>query len=915
MAVTQQPQMRQPIKNPHLSDYYHLFRKRMGLVLAILVVSVLGTALVTFTMKPVYQATATILIDKESSRSLLTGEQVDAENYVSQQLTYRTEFKIITSQPILEKVVAKIELPEPVSDGSLFHRFASTVKSNLQRLFALIYSAPVEKQTVSPEDAALAAKVGQLMGKIEIEEVMDTRLLRIHVEDHDPGTARDLANAVAETAILYDTETRLESSRTIMTWLSNELYKIKKKVEDAEKEFLSFKEKENIFSIDSKQKINTEKISDMNSDAIQVRSQRLEAEAKIEQLRKFVGASTENNIRSIPTFLNNQLLDSLFSDLMNAEVEYHRISGVFRQKHPEMVKVTSKIAELRTKIHQQLQKSLDNAEAERAVLLARESALDDASSGYESQAIQTNRKELQYSVLEREVNTNKELYNTLLGKIKEANITDNITKTNLRLVESASIPTVPVRPQKMRNLLLSVVLGLMGGAALAYVLEYLDQTIHNKEEAEKYLDLPVLAEVPLQGKPVTKGASKTSRKMPTVLDGSANSHFAESFRQIATNLRFSNLNRANPIYLITSSTPGEGKSTIALNLALTLAQIGGRTLLLEADLRLPSLKKVLDIQSQEGLSTILVDVFSTDLSAGSLSEWTVPDLHKFMELQEKTGILHYENEKNLFDVSFVKGRIVDVDWPTRPAEERLGSVLVRSGGISRDQAQIALGKQQATSQRLGQVLLQLGFVTVDDLAGPLKLQIRENLNELYRCRHARFSFREGPGLVRAQSDPAELALTEAMGPLVTGAQDDIPIVLHQIRQHLYRVPDRSLWVLPAGPIPPNPTELLANARMRALLGLLRPQFEFILIDSPPIGAVSDASVLAPMCDGTLLLVRSGDTQFREIVRARRQLEAVQAPLAGMVLNMLDFKKDPYYYGRYYYKYASYYGNQNDGQGN
>jgi len=910
MAMQQVKQQKQ-IKKPHLSDYYYLFRKRMGLIFSLLIVSVLGTALITFTMKPIYQATATILIDKESSRSPLTGEAVDAENYVSQQLTYRTEFKVITSRPILEKVLAKIELPEPAVDSSPLERFAVTVKANLKRLLSLIYSPPETNRMVSPEEAAIAGGVGQLMDKVNIEEVLDTRLLRIHIQDQDPRTARDLANAIAETAILYDTDTRLQSSRTIMTWLSNELYKIKKKVEDAEKEFLSFKEQENIFTIDSKQKINTEKISDMNSDAIKVRSQRLEVEAKIEQLQKFIAISNESNIRSVPTFINNQLLDSLFSELLNAEVEYRRISGVYQHKHPEMVKVTSKIGELRSKIHQQLQKALNNAEAERAVLVARENALDEASKGYETQAIHTNRKELQYSILEREVDTNKQLYDTLLTKIKEANITDGITKTNLRLVESAALPTVPVRPRKARNMLLSVVLGLLGGAALAYLLEYLDQTIHNKEEVERYFELPVLAEVPLLENPTGKAKSGSHGRMPTMLEISDSGHFAESFRQIATNLRFSNLNRPNGIYLITSSTPGEGKSTISLNLALTLARMGRTTLLVEADLRRPGMKKVLDIPSDEGLSTILVDVFSTDLSAGSLSEWTVADLHKFMEIQEKTGILHYENENNRFDVAFLKGRIVDVDWPTRPPEKRFASVLVQSGKITREQAQIALAKQQATSQRLGLVLLQLGFVRVEGLAGPLKLQIQENLNELYRCRHARFSFREGPGLVHAQSDPGERALIEAMGPPATEAQNDTPIVLHQVRQHLYQVPDRNLWVLPGGPIPPNPMELLGNARMRALLELLRPQFDFILIDSPPIGAVSDASVLAPMCDGTLLLVRAADTQFREISRARQQLEAVQAPIAGIVLNMLDFKKDPYYYGRYYYKYASYYGKQDE----
>jgi uncharacterized protein involved in exopolysaccharide biosynthesis len=163
-----------------------------------------------------------------------------------------------------------------------------------------------------------------------------------------------------------------------------------------------------------------------------------------------------------------------------------------------MVQVTSKIKELRSKIFQEIQKAIENAQAERAVLIAREKALEDAIDRYEKDAIKMNRKGVQYAILEREVETNRQLYNVLLSKIKEANITDEITRTNLRLVQPASIPVYPVKPRKMLNLLLSVVLGSMAGVGLAFFLEYLDQTLRNREEVERLLEVPVLAEVPLE---------------------------------------------------------------------------------------------------------------------------------------------------------------------------------------------------------------------------------------------------------------------------------------------------------------------------------------------------------------------------------------------------------------------------------
>ena len=895
-------------RQPHLADYYYLLRKRAWLIASILFLTVILTAIFTFTMKPVYQATARILIDRESTRSPLTGEQMESENYISQQLTFRTHFKVITSRPVLEKVIDQIDLEDESLKPGLIGEITSTIKSNLKRLLRTIFQKPEVPSPLSPEDAALAEKVEQLAAKVEIEEVRDTRLLNIRVEDHNPLVARDLANTIANTYILYDSGTRLESSRKMVDWLSKELYGMKKKVEDAEKDLLAFKERENIFSIEGRQKINVQKIEEMNADYLKARSERLVVEARIKELKKFISEGVGKDVRNIPSFLKNDLLETLYTELLNTEVEYRRISGVYRQKHPEMIKVTSKIAELRNKIQQQIQKAMDNVEAERAVLAAREEALQGAISSYESEAIDTNRKEVQYSILDREVQTNKELYKTLLTKVKEANVTDEVTKTNLRLVEPASAPLKPVRPKKALNLILSIVLGLFTGVGLAFFLEYLDQTVHNKEEVDRYLQLPVLAEVPIQKNNRGKGKS-SAHSVPLLLDLPPNSHFSESMRRLATNLRFSELNQSRGVYLITSSTPREGKSTVSLNLSLAMAQRGVKTLLLEADLRLPTMKRILDLPEKIGLTDILVDIFGTEITAGSLDQWSVNDVHKLLEVQEKTGLLSYRNQAHQYTVSFLKGRIIDVDWPTRPPENRLDALLVKSGKISQEQAQIALQKQQSSSQRFGQVLLQLGFLSVDDLAGPLELHIRENLEELYRCTHADFTFRPFPPHVSSEFDSKEAALIATFSGLNHDAAHAMPFLLGEIRRRLFQVSDTGLWVLPCGRVTPRPAELLASSRMRILLELLRQEFDLILIDSPPISTVSDAAVLAPMSDGVMLLIRTGATHVKEIQRAKDQLNAVQATIVGTVLNMLDFKRDPYYYGRYYYKYRDYYGKE------
>ena len=485
--------------SPHLTDYYYLVRRRAWLVLSALALTVLFAALFTFSMKPVYRATATLIIDKETTHSPLTGEQLETESFIGQQLTFRTHFNLIRSRPVLEKVLQQLgPAAKPERQDGVVTRFFSTVWSNLRSGLSWVFfpfRGPVAAQN---EETLLQKGIGGLRGKIKIEGVRDTRLLLVHVEDTNPQTARTIANDVAENYILYDSETRLESSRKIFDWLSKQLYEMKKKVEEAEKAFQAFKERENVITIEGSQKFNVQKIEEMNADYIKAKSQRMEVEANINELKKFIDASNSGNVKTVPTFLNDTLLANLNSELLNAEIEYQRLSGVYRPKHPEIVKVTSQISELKTKIHQQLQKILTNAEATRSVLLARENSFQQATKDIEKDAIDTNRKELQYAILERDVGTNKELYNTLLAKIKQANITDEIMKSNLRVAEPAALPMGPVRPKKVLYLTLSAIFGLAFGIGLAFFFEYMDQTVYSNEVVAEALDVPVLSEIPLE---------------------------------------------------------------------------------------------------------------------------------------------------------------------------------------------------------------------------------------------------------------------------------------------------------------------------------------------------------------------------------------------------------------------------------
>ncbi len=892
----------------HLKDYYHRLEKRKWLILGCLFITLLLTAVLTFSMKPIFRASAAMVIGEEQAVSPLTGEVVNYGNYVSEELTFQTHFEAVSSRPVLEKVITALDLGDGLFEMDPVGRFVANVRGNLETLLARLSPQEAEeKDALSEEARQIAAKIEALKKKISIKQVRGTRLLRIEVEDNDPALARDIANSLAESYILYDTEVRLEGEKMIMRWLDKQLSEMKHKVEVAERNFQEFKEQENLFSIKNKQKINVDKIEEMNTAYLEARSKRLEVETKISELKRYIEQNKAGKIRNIPIFLNNKLLEDLFSELLSAEIEYNRLSDVYKKKHPEIIKIQSTISGLTAKIHQQIQKALDNAGSELSMLLAREKALLEAMKHYEQEAIATNRKELRYAILEREVQTNRQLYELLLGRLKESEVLGEVTKSNLRLVEPASTPDKPVKPKKAFNLAVGAMLGLLLGIGLALFNDYMDQTLHNRTDIEKHLGLQVLSEVPVVGNGY--GMTGKSKRVfgPSVLDLPLNSRFTEAFRILVSRLRFSELNRRKGVYVVTSSAPHDGKSTTAFNLGLTMAMQGVRTILIEADMRLPKTRKSSALYGRPGLADVLTDALGTEVSFGRLGETAVGDIHTLLAVQERTGLLKYRTPREMFEVAFLDGRIVDVDWSGRPPGARLGALLVRSGRITEEQGETALAMQRNSSQRLGQILLRLGLLSADDLAGPLKMQMQQNLTELYRCQEAEYVFLEDKSVANGKADLKEMELASALGHVDAGISPPTPFLFRRINRCLVQVKGESLWVMTTGKSVPNPMDLLTSKRMRVLVDLLKQHFDMVILDAPPAVGMSDATVLADMAEGVVLVIRADRTPVTEALRAKEQLETVETPIVGTVLNMFDMKKEGYYHGRYYYyEYGGYY---------
>ena len=487
----------QPDISPHLAEYYYILSKHKWIIIGSSIIMVTLTMFFTFQMKPVYQATATLVIDKEQSKSPLTGERMDFESYVSQSLTFNTHFKLITSRQVLEEVIRRLKLDRQDEDieVGVFKEILAQVKENIRLLL------DQEEKVLTPEEQ-LTGTVETLNENVDIEEVRDTRLLKISVEDHDPALAMDIANSLAAAYIEFNIGNRLKSSKNTLSWMSDQLYEMKKKLEDSEEAFLAYKQRENLFSVEGKQQSIAQKIADFNDAQLEARNKRLEVNAKLQQLKLSLASGVgQIDVRSLIT---NPRIDNLNTQLLDAEVELSRLGKVYKSKHPKIAQITTKIDKTKKKLIQEVRKELKSLEAEGAVLLAREKAMKKTIADFDQEALSTNRKELKYSIFQRSVTTNQKLYDTLLSKVEESNVVKDADVSNIRIVERAVRPLSPVKPKKKLNLALSIIFGLMTGVGLAFLLEYMDRSLRTEEDVQRYMDLPVLSVVPEADKAKSK---------------------------------------------------------------------------------------------------------------------------------------------------------------------------------------------------------------------------------------------------------------------------------------------------------------------------------------------------------------------------------------------------------------------------
>jgi capsular exopolysaccharide synthesis family protein len=560
--------------------------KRRWTIAAFLTGIVAVVTVYAFTTEPVYRGTAQILIEKENP-NIVDFKELYAIDASSQDF-YLTQYNILQSRFIAKKVMEKLGLYE--GDG---HNPGSG-KNKSGVLAAVLFRkkpGPDKKESL----------INGFLNRLKVEPVRNTRLVKISYDSTDPSLAAEAANAVVAAYSEHILDTKIEALHGATDFLRKKIDEQRKKLEESELLLQQYKEEYNIISLKEKENITVAKLAELNSDVLKAENVRVEAEMRYRQAKAI--EDKPDMIESIPKVLSNQFITGLKTQEANLASELSEMSKKYGKKHPKIITLKEKLRSTRESLTKEIRKVVTFLKNEYEVVLAKEETLKKALEEQKEESQRLNKLAIAYGVLLRDVETNKQMYEILLTRLKQAGITGGIQTISVRVIDRAFVPRDPVKPKKGFNIFLSAAFGLFGGIGIAFFLEYLDNSIKTPDDLSKYIQIPYLGPVPNYG----AALGSDIKERPLVTLGYPKSSVAEAYRSIRTAVVFSSsTEREKKTILVTSAGPSEGKSLTASNLAITIAKAGSKTLLIDADFRRPSIHRIFGVSKGTGYSNMIV---------------------------------------------------------------------------------------------------------------------------------------------------------------------------------------------------------------------------------------------------------------------------------------------------------------------
>ncbi len=708
-------------------EYFIILSKRRWVLLSFFLIVVASATLWVVRQPRVYRATTTLEISQIAPKFTNIqelGESTGSMYWQTREFN-ETQYQVIRSRRVAQRAVEKLGLATDVAFLGLDKVKDLELREKLMRS---------------------ADAVERLRAMVIVEAVKDSRVAKLSVEDTDPARAAKLANAVADAYIETNLDRKLDTTRAAGVWLADQLDNLKGKLETAELRMHDFKQENDILtaSIEDRQSIVSQRLIAFNDALTRISVKRAELEPKrrsLEEAKARHASGDRSGLEALPAVSQSGVVHALKGQLLALEQEQGALAQRYLDKHPKLSELETKVAQVRRALEGEIQRLVGIEEREYREVVETERQLQGLIAGAKRESFELNRRQLDFNKLKREQDNNQRLYDVVLARLKDSELLGHQATNNVSVLDRALVPGSPVRPNRRTVVMIAIIVGLLGGIAMALFFEYLDNTIKSPDEVEKVIGLPFLGMIPSIREPGQETLTDAERGRNRDLHAHRRpkSSAAECVRSIRTNLLFSMPDRPLKRMLVTSGGPQEGKTTAATNIAITMAQNGSRTLLIDTDMRRPRIHRAFGLTNESGMSNLI-----------------------------------------------------------------------------------------------------LGQMKVDEC-------VRETI-----------------------------------------------------------VPN--LWVLPCGPVPPNPSELLHSQRFKQLCEEFDAKFDRVIFDSPPVVAVTDALIISGYVDGVVMVVKAGRTVREVAQRIKQSLQDVNARIFGVVVNGVDIERRGYgYYYYYYQRYGYYYG--------
>ncbi len=684
------------------------------------VLVVAGWMYQTYTTIPMYRAQARLQIEEE--RTTQAGFKDASIEHADPGPYLQTQQRILQGRDLARRAVRRLRLetvPEFNGTGPTPTRLTGLLEAVKAKMLAPFSGST---QSSSAQAARRTTDENRLVAafqrRVQVIPVMSSRLVDVVFTAADREFAASAVNVLAEEYVRQNLELKLDNAKKTLASLTQELARQQNVVETSERLMAEYRENQNALSLKDRQNIVAARLKQVNEAVTRARTQRLKSEATYRQVIE------AKNRDALTAIIQNPVIQNLKTRRGKLERDRVRLLERHGEPHPQVQNVTSQIADARRQIDAEVDKTVAAVKNEYEAALAGERTLTRELEARKD----LNRKGHDYSVLQREAQSNRQVYESLLQREKELRVVANSRANNVRFIDRAQVPERPFTPDVARAWIMALLFGLVLGFATAFGIDYLSDTVKTPEDVTWRLKLPFLGLVP-----------KVRSDRHPLLTGPVPHDFGEAFRALRAALVASSAGESTHVIAITSAQPLEGKTTTAVNLALAIAIAGARVLLIDANMRRPSLHTALRLPNEQGLSHLLA------------------------------------------------------------GEARIREVVQRTG-------------------------------------------------------------------------------------------------------------DPNLLVMTAGPTPRNPSELLASDRMREFVQQLAVgPFDWVIIDTPPVLAVTDAVVLAPLVSSVTFVLGAEMTRWRRAERAIELLQASHAKMVTAVLNRVDFDRNRFYYSRYFgHQYKSYY---------